>query len=62
MGIPKGESEYIFLGPNGKPLRDIERSFHTALRRAGIKDFRWHDLRHSSASRLLMRGASMKAV
>lgn len=62
MDIPKGESEYIFLGPDGKPLKDIKRSFHTALRKAGIKDFRWHDLRHTSASHLLMRGASLKAV
>jgi len=62
MQIPKGESDYIFLGPDGKPLKDIKRSFHTALRKAGIKDFRFHDLRHTSASHLLMRGASMKAV
>ena len=62
MQIPKGESDYIFLGPNGKPLRDIKRSFHTALKKAGITDFHWHDLRHTSASHLLMRGASMKAV
>jgi integrase len=62
MEIPKGQDDYIFLGPDGKPLKDIKRSFHTALKRAGIKDFHWHDLRHTSASHLLMRGASMKAV
>jgi integrase len=62
MQIPKGESDYIFPGLDGKPLKDIKRSFHTALKKAGIKDFRWHDLRHTSASHLLMRGASMKAV
>ena len=62
MEIPKGESDFIFLGPDGKPLRDIKRSFKTALKKAGIKDFHWHDLRHTSASHLLMRGASMKAV
>jgi integrase len=59
---PKGESDYIFLGADGKPFKDIKRSFHTALRKAGIKDFRFHDLRHTSASHLLMRGASVKAV
>ena len=62
MQIPKGGSDYIFSGPDGKPLRDIKRSFHTGLKKAGIKDFHWHDLRHTSASHLLMRGASMKAV
>jgi integrase len=58
-----GEEEYIALpDPNGKPLKSIKRSFHTALKKAGIKDFRWHDLRHTSASHLLMRGASLKTV
>jgi integrase len=62
MEIPKGKSDFIFLGPDGEPLKDIKRSFHTALKKVGIKDFHWHDLRHTSASHLLMRGASMKTV
>jgi integrase len=48
--IPPGESETIFNGPDGKPLKDIKRSFRTALKRAGIKDFHFHDLRHTSTS------------
>jgi len=62
MEIPKAHDDYIFHGPDGNPLKDIKRSFKTALKKAGIKDFHWHDLRHTSASHLLMRGASMKAV
>jgi len=60
--IPRGESEYIFAAPDGKPLKGLQRSFRTALDRAGIKDFRFHDLRHTSASYLIMRGASLKSV
>jgi integrase len=60
--IPRGKSDYIFTGEDGGPLKSITRSFKTALRRAGIKDFRFHDLRHTSASYLLMRGASLKSV
>lgn len=61
MKIPN-KSEYVFLGPDDKPLKNVSRSFKTALRKAGIKDFRFHDLRHTSASHLLMRGASLKEV
>jgi integrase len=61
MEIPS-QSEYVFVGPNGQPLKDVKRSFHTALKKAGIKNFRFHDLRHTSASHLLMRGASLKTV
>jgi len=60
--IPKGESETIFNEPDGKSLKDIKRSFRTVLKKAGIKDFHFHDLRHTSASYMVMRGASLKAV
>jgi integrase len=62
MEIPKGQSDHIFCDPDGKPLMDMKRSFSTALMKAGIKDFHFHDLRHTSASHLLMRGASLKTV
>lgn len=40
-----------------KPL-DIRTPWSTALRRARIQNFRWHDLRHTFASWLMMTGAS----
>ncbi len=60
----KGEGKkYVALpDPDGKPLKDMKRSFHQALKKDGIKDFHWHDLRHTSASYLAMKGASLKAV
>lgn len=44
-----------------KPL-DIDRPWQTALRRAEIDDFRWHDMRHCFASELIMSGASVAQV
>jgi integrase len=54
--------EYVFCKSDGKPLQNVKRAFKTALKRAGITDFRFHDLRHTSASYLLMRGASLVAI
>jgi site-specific recombinase XerD len=34
----------------------------TAVRRAGIADFRFHDLRHMPPPTLVMRGGSLKEV
>ena len=46
-------------GPDedGEPVQDIKNGFHAALELAGIEDFTWHDLRHTFASWLMMRGA-----
>jgi integrase len=57
-------SPYVFphrSGPNaGEPVMDIKNGFHAALELAEIQDFTWHDLRHTSASWLMMRGASLR--
>jgi integrase len=60
------KSPYVFphtAGPKaGEPVRDINNGFHSALELAEISDFTWHDLRHTFASWLMMRGASHRSV
>jgi integrase len=46
----------------GKPFQDVKRSFNTACRRAGIKDFHFHDLRHTFASHLVMAGIDITTI
>ena len=60
------ENPYVFphkLGEKaGQPVQDVKNGFHAALALAGIDDFTWHDLRHTFASWLMMRGASLRSV
>lgn len=56
------ESEYVFVDRNGKPFKDVKRSFQTALRKAGITDFRFHDLRSTFASHLVMSGVDLTCI
>ena len=51
-------------GPAPVPerIRSIKTAFSAALRRAGIEDFRFKDLRHTFASHMVMRGATMKEL
>ena len=44
-----------------KPI-DVRHPFNEALKRANIKDFHFHDLRHSCASYLAMNGASLNEI
>lgn len=54
---------YVFHDHDtGKPYKDVKRSFKTALRRAGIRDFHFHDLRHTFASHLVMAGVDLTTV
>jgi integrase len=47
---------------DGGDWGQIRTAFENALDRAGIKEFRFHDLRHTAASHLVMRGATLPEV
>jgi len=56
------DSPYVFVNDEGKRFGDVKKSFYAACRRAGIKDFRFHDLRHCFASHLVMAGIDITTV
>jgi integrase len=53
----------VFPAPHSssKPI-DIRSAWETALRKAGISNFRFHDLRHTAASYLAMNQASLLEI
>lgn len=54
---------YVFYdAKTEKPYQDVKRSFATALRRSKIHDFKFHDLRHTFASHLVMAGIDITTV
>jgi integrase len=53
----------VFFNPNiGKPYGEVKNSFASALKRAGILDFTFHDLRHTFASHLVMNGVDITSI
>jgi integrase len=46
----------------GDRVRYYPRWFEDIVTAAGVKNFRWHDLRHTFASRLVMAGVNVRTV
>jgi integrase len=56
------KSNHVFCRIDGTPIKSFNRAWWATLKEAGIKDFHFHDLRHTFASNLLLSGASLKDV
>ena len=59
MGPPE---DLIFCGRRGDRPMNFEKAYHNALSNAGIKGACFHTLRHTHASWLAQRGASLLAI
>lgn len=56
------QSKWVFSHLDGRQIKSIKTSFTTACRRAGIENFRIHDLRHTCASWLVNAGVPLPEV
>ncbi len=59
------DHDYVFCTPTGKhlsPGHDVLVQLKKLLKKAGLPDIRFHDLRHSTATLLLSKGVHPKVV
>ncbi|MCK4437390.1 tyrosine-type recombinase/integrase [bacterium] len=56
MGSVKRVSGEVFCQPDGRRFISIRNGFEAAVKRAGIPHIRFHDLRHTFATRYMGKG------
>ncbi len=56
------QTGFVFPADSGDKLTDVKKSWATLMDLAGLKKFRWHDMRHHFASRLVMAGVDLNTV
>jgi integrase/recombinase XerD len=60
LGQPQRPSTpYLFAKADGSRFVDMKNGFVAACKRAGLTDFRWHDLRHTFASWFVQDGGDL---
>ena len=61
LGVKK--KGYLFINPKtNKPYTTVRKSFNTALKKAGIEDFKFHDLRRTVGTWLLNSGVDIRTI
>ena len=56
--------DFVFIRPDGSPINPnaVTLAFRRIIKRAGLKDIRIHDLRHTHATLMLKAGIHPKVV
>jgi integrase len=56
------DADLVFPAPTGGRFDNVAKAWKGVLATAKIEKFRWHDLRHHFASRLVMEGVALNTV
>ena len=60
--VRKLGNDQIFTSDGASEVWRFDKAWYAALKTAKVKEFRWHDLRHSCASYLAMSGATTAEI
>lgn len=60
--VRRTDTDLVFYGNHPAKPVDLTKPWETAMRKAELEDFRFHDLRHSCASYLAMNGATTMEI
>lgn len=59
----KGDNIYVFTNPyTGTKYNDIKKCFKTVCKLANVQNLRFHDLRHTGATRMVAAGVPITVV
>ncbi|HYO71109.1 MAG TPA: tyrosine-type recombinase/integrase [Archangium sp.] len=60
----KGEHPHVFPSTTGRPIfkRALRDAFNRIIKTAGVKQIRFHDMRHTNATLLIAKGINSKTV
>ena len=60
--LAANQGDRVFCNRDGTPYYSFRSAFERALRKTGIAEYTFHDLRHMFASRLVMAGVDLPTV
>ncbi len=60
--LKKKKGDYIIFNSKGERMKDLKKSFGIALKRAGIENFKFHDLRTTFATTCAYKGIVAKTL